>query len=437
MGICESKIKVTEGRIKGAIPEQLLKTTNLYDMEKYICKIKINDKNFGTGFFCKIEYNNKIIPALITNYHVINDEFLEVNKYIEVYIKNESHLIEINKDSKIYSSISSEYDIMIIKINQDNEDIRDYLEIDPNIYKEDSLSTYKNEDIYILHYKKDGRAYISSGNGIEPDGINDIKHKCNTDHGSSGAPILSSLTNKVIGIHKLFLESRNFNLGTFLKFPLDELEHINNYIIAELFIAEERTNENIRIINSYEEVTKRFIIGHNLKEEEYKNEEEIKKCQITINDEPIPFNYFHKFKSKGKNIIKYSFKDYLTKMNQMFMDCSDLRNIDLSNFKTQKVTNMNGMFEGCISLNSVNLSNINTQKVNNMADMFNGCTFLKNINLSNVSAKNVVNMDNMFQICLSLRKENVIANDERILKQLEKDLRDLDYVKNIMTNNSA
>ena len=422
MGTCESRIKVTEGRIKGAIPAQLLKTTNLYDMEKYICKIKVNDKNFGTGFFCIIEYNNKIIPALITNYHVINDEFLEVNKYIEVYIKNESHLIEINKESKIYSSISSEYDIMIIKINQDNEEIRDYLEVDPNIYKEDSLSTYKNEDIYILHYKKDGRAYISSGNGIEPDGINDIKHKCNTDHGSSGAPILSSFTNKVISIHKLFLESRNFNLGTFLKFPLDELEHINNYIIAELFIAEERTNENIRIINSYEEVTKRFIIGHNLKEEEYKNEEEINKCRITINDEPIPFNYFHKFKSKGKYIIKYSFKNYLTKMNNMFRDCVLLENIDLSNLNTQKVINMDGMFSGCISLTSVNLSNINTQNVSNMVYMFSGCTSLKSINLSNVSSNNVVNMDYMFQMCLSLRKENVITNDKRILKQLEKDL---------------
>jgi len=422
MGTCESRIKVTEGRIKGAIPAQLLKTTNLYDMEKYICKIKVNDKNFGTGFFCIIEYNNKIIPALITNYHVISDEFLKNKKYLEVYIKNESYLIDINKDSKIYSSISSEYDIMIIKINQDNEEIRDYLEVDPNIYKEDSLSTYKNEDIYILHYKKDGRAYISSGNGIEPDGINDIKHKCNTDHGSSGAPILSSLTNKVIGIHKLFLESRNFNLGTFLKFPLDELEHINNYIIAELFIAEERTNENIRIINSYEEVTKRFIIGHNLKEEEYKNEEEINKCRITINDEPIPFNYFHKFKSKGKYIIKYSFKNYLTKMNNMFRDCVLLENIDLSNLNTQKVINMNGMFSGCISLTSVNLSNINTQNVSNMVYMFSGCTSLKGINLSNVSSNNVVNMDYMFQMCLSLRKENVITNDKRILKQLEKDL---------------
>ena len=317
---------------------------------------------------------------------------------------------------------------MIIKINKDNEDIRDYLEIDPNIYKEDSLSTYKNEDIYILHYKKDGRAYISSGNGIEPDGINDIKHKCNTDHGSSGAPILSSLTNKVIGIHKLFLESRNFNLGTFLKFPLDELEHINNYIIAELFIAEERTNENIRIINSYEEVTKRFIIGHNLKEEEYKNEEEIKKCRITINDEPIPFNYFHKFKSEGKYIIKYSFMNYLTKTNQMFRDCKFLKNIDLSNFKAQEVTNMEGMFFGYISLSNINLSNLNTQKVNNMSDMFSGCYSLKSINLTNINTKNVINTDNMFQSCLSLKKENVKSNDKRILNQLEKDLKNPFYM---------
>ena len=422
MGTCESRIKETEGRIKGAKSEQLLKTTNLYDMEKYICKIKLSEKNFGTGFFCIIEYNNKIMPALITNYHVISDEFLKNKKYLEVYIKNESYLIDINKDSKIYSSISSEYDIMIIKINQDNEEIRDYLEVDPNIYKEDSLSTYKNEDIYILHYKKDGKAYISCGNGIEPDGINDIKHKCNTDHGSSGAPILSFLTNKVIGIHKGFVKSRNYNLGTFLKYPLDELKHFNNYIIAELNITDDWVNEDIRIINSYEDTRKIFIIGHNIKEEEYKNEEEIKKCRITINDEPIPFNYFHKFKSKGKYIIKYSFKNYLTKMNNMFRDCVLLENIDLSNLNTQKVINMDGMFSGCISLTSVNLSNINTQNVSNMVYMFSGCTSLKSINLSNVSSNNVVNMDYMFQMCLSLRKENVITNDKRILKQLEKDL---------------
>ena len=64
-----------------------------------------------------------------------------------------------------------------------------------------------------------------------------------------------------------------------------------------------------------------MIIGHNLKEEEYRNEKEINKCMITINDKLIPFNYFHKFESKGKYIIKYSFMNYLEKTNQMFMNC--------------------------------------------------------------------------------------------------------------------
>ena len=201
---------------------------------------------------------------------------------------------------------------------------------------------------------------------------------CNTESGSSGAPILSSLTNNVLGIHKGII--RGYNIGTFLKCPLEELDRNNNYIIAELNITDELINEDIRIINSYEEVTKRFIIGHNLKEEEYRNENEINKCQITINDEPIPFNYFHKFKSEGKYIIKYSLMNYLTKTNQMFRDCKFLKNIDLSNFKAQEVTNMEGMFSGCISLTDINLSNLNTQKVNNMSNMFSGCTRLIYLN---------------------------------------------------------
>ena len=255
MGICEKcGGKEGKGKIIVKTPPQLLKT-NLSDLEKYICKI--NSDVIGTGFFCKIEYNNKKIPVLMTNYHVINDEFLNDHNYLEVYIKNDYHKININKDSKIYSSTKDKYDIMIIKINKDNKDIKNYLEIDSNIYKEDSLLTYKNEHIYILHYPNDSeKAYISYGNGIEEQkGKYYIKHMCNTQPGSSGAPILNSSTNKVIGIHRGFLES--FNFGTFLKFPLDEFEQINNYIIAELYITDGYINEDIRILNSYEEVTKK------------------------------------------------------------------------------------------------------------------------------------------------------------------------------------
>ena len=163
MGICETKVKVYEGIIPGAKPWQLLEKTNLSVLENYICKIKSD--NIGTGFFCKFECNNKKIPVLITNYHVINDEFLNHHKYLKVYIKIDHHIININKDSKIYSSAKDKYDIMIIKINKDNKDIKNYLEIDSNIYKEDSLLTYKNEHIYILHYPNNSeKAYISYGN---------------------------------------------------------------------------------------------------------------------------------------------------------------------------------------------------------------------------------------------------------------------------------
>ena len=96
----------------------------------------------------------------------------------------------------------------------------------------------------------------------------------------------------------------------------------------------------------------------------------------------IPFSYFYKFKLKGKYKIQYSFKIFLSKINDMFYNCSSLTNINLSNFNTQNVTNMNHMFSLCISLTNINLSNFNNQNVTNIWGMFFACRSLKNINLS-------------------------------------------------------
>ena len=128
----------------------------------------------------------------------------------------------------------------------------------------------------------------------------------------------------------------------------------NNYIIAEIIIKDEDVNKDIRILNSHEE----YLRTHpksSLKGKIYNNEDEIKKCEIYINDELIPFNYFHKFKTKGKYIIKYIFKNNLTNMAFMFYYCSSLNNINLSNFNTNNVTNMGCMFYGCKSLNKNNI----------------------------------------------------------------------------------
>ena len=123
------------------------------------------------------------------------------------------------------------------------------------------------------------------------------------------------------------------------------LNENNNYIIAEINIKDEDLNKDIRILNSYEECLR--TPGKWIKDEIFNNENEIKKCEIKINDELIPFNYFHKFKSKGKYIIKYSFKNQLKSTCLMFYECSSLTNIDLSNFNTNNVTDMNGMFYKC------------------------------------------------------------------------------------------
>ena len=386
--------KIYEGMVNDTEKMELLENTQFKEDEKYICKI--NGTTMGTGFFCKIKFNNKLIPVLMTNYHVINDDFLEKNKFIKIYIKDDYHLININKDSKIYSSIKDKYDLMIIKLNEDN--IYNYLEIDSNIFKNDSLSTYSKE-------------HISKGTGIEKINEYDIKHLCNTQPGSSGSPILNLLTNKVIGIHKGTIPKKKINIGTFLKFPLNELNYgvdkLNqNYIIAEIYIKENDINKEIRILNSYEEYMRNTWPNSKL-ETEFMNEKEITKCEIKINDEVIPFNYFHNFKKQGKNIIKYYFKNYLTNMSYMFSVCSSLTNINLCNFNTQNVTYMSGMFSGCSSLKNINLSNFNTQNVTNMSWMFTDCSSLTNIDLSNFNTQNVTYMSGMFSGCSSLKNINL------------------------------
>ena len=196
--------------------------------DKGNCICKINGKGIGTGFFCKIEYEKELVPVLITNYHVIDDKFVESNNSLDVYINGKPKFININKNKIIYSSSNNEYDIMIIRL-QDGE-INNYLKIDDNIFK-NTEQAYRNVPIYILHYPgKHEKAQISFNEedkkGIEKLDEYSIKHYCTTDNGSSGSPILSAMTNKIIGIHRGGYDNKKgkkYNYGTFLKYPLIEL----------------------------------------------------------------------------------------------------------------------------------------------------------------------------------------------------------------------
>ena len=211
------------------LPQGAEKAIPIYETEyksKENCICSINGNLLGTGFFCKIEFEGKLIPVLITNYHVVNDAFMNQNTKLTFYIKNDLHSINIDKDSKIYSSIRDKYDMMIIRLKEG--EVNNYLEIDENIFEWDSENNYKNEDIYILHHPNAEEAKVSFGSGIEKENDYDIKHKCHTEPGSYGGPILSRMTNKVIGIHKGSIVKYGkcaYNIGTFLKFPLNDLKY--------------------------------------------------------------------------------------------------------------------------------------------------------------------------------------------------------------------
>ena len=217
--------RTEEGKPMGAEEAILLCESEYKSKGNCICKIDGNKA--GTGFFCKIKRGEELIPVLITNYHVIDDNYMKQNKYLKFYINDKSHIIDLNSESKIYSSLNNEYDMMIIRLKDGQ--VNNYLDIDENIFEDNSENYYENDSIYILHYANAEEAKVSFGKGIKKLDNYDIKHLCHTEPGSSGGPILSRMTNKVIGIHKGSIGKGkcDYNIGTFLKYPLNEVKNQN------------------------------------------------------------------------------------------------------------------------------------------------------------------------------------------------------------------
>ena len=144
------KARTKEGKPTGAEEAILLCKSEYKSKGNCICKI--DGSGIGTGFFCKIERGEELIPVLITNYHVIDDNFLNQNKYLKFYINDESYKIDLNPESKIYSSPNNQYDMMIIRIKESL--VNDYLEIDKNIFNDNSEINYENASIlnFIINF---------------------------------------------------------------------------------------------------------------------------------------------------------------------------------------------------------------------------------------------------------------------------------------------
>ena len=188
-------------------------------MEKNIFKIKIGLEQ-GSGFFCKIPFPTKenLLPVLITNNHVINENILyKKDEIININIKNEENINKINLNNRIKYT-NDNFDVTIIEVKEE-DNINNYLDLDDYILNDildnhNSNKDYLDKTVYIIQYPE-GDLSVSYGvvEGIFENENYNFQHKCSTKRGSSGSPILNIGNNKVLGLHKK--GGNNYNMGAF------------------------------------------------------------------------------------------------------------------------------------------------------------------------------------------------------------------------------
>ena len=414
-------------------------------IQNCICKIYIGYT--GTGFFCYIKNKktNQQIPVMITNNHVIDENYLNQNKSIKISFNEEKVFKDIKlNNKKIYTN--KNLDITIIEIkNEDEINNNRFLEIDERIYQDNNPEVFFiNKSAYVIQYPKDIGASVSYGiiTGINIDN-NKIYHFCITDKGSSGSPILNLESNKIIGVHRgyfeepdtqnkgLFEKSKDYNEGIFLKYPINAFFSIqnnneiktplNNYNYQNTKTSKSfnETNE-INIIVKIEksgDLNKKIYFLDNTNDSldrsldkaphSYLSELNQNNTELFIDNKQYQYQKYFK-PSKLKNYeIKLKFTKNLTDCSHMFFYCTHIIYIDFSNFKTDSIINMSNMFCYCTELTDLNLSSFNTENVKDMSNMFAYCSNLKSIDLSSFNIKNVNTMKNMFAFCNVINSINI------------------------------
>ena len=138
----------------------------LFQMKNSICKIHKSNGSNATGFFCKIKYFNEqnLLPVLITNNHVLNEDDIADKKNVFITINNEKENKSIYIDESRKKYTSSKFDITIIEIKKsDNIEFKTFLGIDENIFKDEPIDFYRQKSIYLIYYPLGNKAAYSNG----------------------------------------------------------------------------------------------------------------------------------------------------------------------------------------------------------------------------------------------------------------------------------
>ena len=218
------KEKIISSGIEPIGREQLLIMAE--KMEKCLCLIYTDNGSRCSGFFCKIplKNNNEFIPVLITVNRLISEHYLKKNNNIHISLNNGNVTKNINLNNrKVYTN--KQYDIAIIEIKPQQDNINDFLELDQKIFDNHFPEMSMESSIYLLHYPRADSSKVSLG---IIKGINEgkIEHTCLSESGSGGGPILFLGNSKVIGVHCGTVEMKNVKVGNLLNNSIIEFQRL-------------------------------------------------------------------------------------------------------------------------------------------------------------------------------------------------------------------
>ena len=202
--------------------------SNIMKVAKGTVKIELdNDKGVASGFFLKLERNNKEFYCLMTNAHVITKKMITNQEKIKIKYDNETKEINLELNEKeriIFCFMDFGIDITIIEIIQ-KDGIKDKTYF-LNPYTDNNYEEFIGKNIQIIQFP-DGKKLSKSEQKIT-ERFTKIDymfyHNASTIEGSSGSPIILKDDDKVLGIHKGGIRGKKKNVGIFIGIILDVIK---------------------------------------------------------------------------------------------------------------------------------------------------------------------------------------------------------------------
>ena len=142
-----------------------------------------------------------------------------------------------------------------------------------------------------------------------------------------------------------------------------------------------------------------------------------------IEQDSISTSYDFQDSQNDYNKVDLIWNNIVNDCCNMFDGCSNITEIDFSNFDTSQVTHMNSMFKDCSSLTSLDLSNFNMSQLWCIEYIFYRCSKLEYINMEKFS-NNAIKSGHYTDMFLGIPTNVVVylnGNEENILNEFRSD----------------